>query len=304
MDDNNDARLKRVQYPVTQIGAIIGGLVVLSGTIVILTSTKELPEPAVETSLSSPKRFHYFFATDGVLEERASMEESSSPYFWLNSGGNLIIEDGVGKTVQDELDPVNKWRLAYARNNPKDTEEGFHPQNIFRLITKDTWNNFEQTVRFNINSLNEAESPNRDAWSGVLLMSRYQDGDNLYYAGVRVDGIAVIKKKYDGIYYTLAAAPAFPSDRPYDREMNPSLIPEKKWMGLKSIIRTEGTENVKIDLWIDRTNDGSWEQLLSANDNDRSGAQGETVIEGPAYAGIRTDYLDVFFDDYELTEWE
>ena len=38
----------------------------------------------------------------------------------------------------------------------------------------------------------------------MLLFNRYQDGQTLYYGGVRVDGAAVIKKKLAGVYTTLA----------------------------------------------------------------------------------------------------
>ncbi len=173
------------------------------------------------------------------------------------------------------------------------------PQNIFRLVTKSTWNNFEQSVKFNIAKVNLTNTPNRDGYSGILLMSRYVgDGQTLYYAGIRMDGTSVIKKKYKGTYYTIASGPVFSSATPFNRTTNPNLIPTAKWMGLKSQTVTGTDGNVTVKLFIDRANNGTWEQLLSVVD--KAGTNGGTPITGAAHAGIRTDYMDVLFDDYNL----
>ncbi len=228
------------------------------------------------------------------------MAWSTSPYFWLNSGAKLIIENGIGKTIQGSLASSDRWRLEYSAANPLDTGNGYFPQNLFRLVTKSTWDNIEQSVKFNINKVNLTDTPNRDGYSGVLLMSRYLNGDNLYYAGVRFDGTAVIKKKYKGQYYTLSSGAAFGSANLYDKLLNPNLIPTKQWMGLKSIVTTLADGAVRIELWIDKQNNGSWQRLLTATD--APGKNGAGVISGPAHAGIRTDYSDVLFDDYVIKE--
>src|SRR3989338_3479902 len=137
--------------------------------------------------------FSYSFSVDGSLQESGSMDKSTSPFWWLNSGGLFILKDGLGMTIQGDLNAANKWNIAYASANPVDTDIGYRPQNIFRLVTKSKWQNFDQRVYFKITKLNMSESPNRNASNGFLLFNRYIDGDNLYYTGVRVDGSVVIK---------------------------------------------------------------------------------------------------------------
>ena len=275
-------------------------LLALVGAVLLFEPSDTLEEHVAHATTPNTT-FHYYFSSTGTLHESGSMIESSSPYFWLNSGGKLVIEGGVGKTVQGLLPDLDPWRLLYAVNNPLDTASGYFPQNLFRLVTKSTWDNVEQTVRFKITKLNMTETPNRDGWSGILLFSRYQDGDNLYYSGIRMDGTAVIKKKYQGTYYTLTSIPVFDADGSYHRDTNPNLIPGNVWMGLRSVTQTDQeTGAVTIELWLDREDSGDWEKVLSATD--RVGTQGAGVITGPAHAGIRTDYLDVWFDDYQLRE--
>jgi hypothetical protein len=241
-----------------------------------------------------PNPFHYRFHVDGVLEEAGSMETSSSPYFWLNSGARLIIASGVGQTVHGALPLNDFWRILYGRNNPLDTGGGFYPQNLFRLVARNTWQNIEQQVRFKIDQLNMTETPNRDGYSGVLLMSRYKDGQNLYYTGLRMDGTATVKKKKSGIYTTLGSARVFSAESGFNRDTNPNLIPGEKWMGLKS--RVEDVKGgARITLWLDREDNGVWEKILEVTDK-------SNPIKGSQHAGLRTDYMDVTFDDYKLTE--
>jgi hypothetical protein len=241
--------------------------------------------------------FLYTFKTNGILEEAGAMEESSSPYFWLNSGGRLIIEGGTGKTVQEALPSLQRWRVAYALANPVDTDQGFHPQNLFRLITRSQWKDAREEFVFSIVRDQLSESPNRNASNGVLLMMRYVDSDNLYYAGLRVDGAAVIKKKYKGTYYTLATAPRFGTN--YDRVSRPNLLPKNRWMGLRAEVRTLSDGSVALSLYSDENLDGSWDLLLTAHDTgDKTG--GEPIRTG-GYAGIRTDFMDVEFDNFRLT---
>src|SRR3989344_6750614 len=104
-------------------------LMLLFLSLIIVGSLVYASTPAV---VSSP--FHYSFSSDGILQETGSQQESSSPYWWLNSGAKLIISNGTGKTIQKELGSNDKWRLLYLYSNPIDTDKGYHPQNIFRLI--------------------------------------------------------------------------------------------------------------------------------------------------------------------------
>ncbi len=245
------------------------------------------------TAAQATSPFHYTFKVNGILVEAANQDSSTSPYWWLNSGAKLILLDGTGKTIQNELPTNDPWRLTYLSSNPLDTDNGYHPQNIFRLFTRSKWTNFHEIVYFKIVKDQLSASPNRDAHNGVLLVSRYQNGNNLYYSGLRVDGNAIIKKKLNGRYYTFASKRIFPGT--YNRLTNPDLLPKNIWMGIKSQITTiNGKVNIK--LFLDRNKTGNWELILEAND---TGNQGSPIVN-EGYAGIRTDFIDAEFDDFQI----
>jgi hypothetical protein len=274
------------QISVTPVALTIIGIVAFSfvGSLVA--------EAAPARQVSSP--FLYTFNSAGVLHETGSMQDSSSPYFWLNSGGKMMIGGGTGGTIHGALSPLDSWYKLYGGSSSVDTDGGKYPQNLFRFVTRSTWNNPVQEVRFRIDEINMTNTPNRDGYSGILLMSNYQDGANLYYAGIRMDGKAIIKKKYKGTYYTLATKSVFPGS--YNKSSNPNLIPENTWMRLKTDSKVQPNGSVQLTLSLDRGN-GTYETLLSVNDTK---AQGGGVLTG-GYAGIRTDYMDATFDNYKLT---
>lgn len=244
--------------------------------------------------VSSP--FRYSFNANGTLMETGSMGESSSPYFWLNSGGKFIIKGGVGMTVQDTLAANDATRLLYAASNSLDTGNGYSPQNLLRLLTRSTWGNSQASVKFKIVETNLTNTPNRDGYSGILLMGRYKDGDNLYYAGIRQDGEAVIKKKIGGTYHTLGEKQVFGDQDDYDRWQNPNLIPQNAWMGLRAKYENLADGSVRIQLYLDKNNSGNYTQILSVIDSGTGGAP----FTNKGYAGIRTDYMDVQFEDFDL----
>ncbi|HLP86835.1 MAG TPA: hypothetical protein VK153_03120 [Candidatus Paceibacterota bacterium] len=241
--------------------------------------------------------FTYLFNSVGVLQESGSIMTSTSPYWWVNSGGKLILEDGLGKTIQGELPTDDKWRKIYSRANKEDTDNGYHPQNIFRLITKGSWYNLSEQAFFKVTSSNLSESSNRNESNGLLLFSRYIDSDNLYYTGIRVDGHVVIKKKKNGVYYTLAEKRIIAGE--YNRLTSPNLIPKETWIGIKSEIRTTLDKKVEINLYTDISNTGVWELALSALDD---GVDSGGIIDASGKAGIRTDFMDVLFNDYKVEE--
>lgn len=262
-----------------------------------LVKNYDLLPASIIATVKSP--FLYTFAVDGILKEVGGMNETTSPYWWLNSGGKLILAEGLGKTVQGELPVTDKWRLAYLKANPLDTDNGYHPQNIFRLVTRSKWQNFTQEGYFLITKDNLSDSPNRNASNGLLFFNRYQDGQNLYYTGIRVDGYAVIKKKIRGVYYTMDYKPFISVGSYYNRETNPSFLPKNTWIGLKSEIKTNPDGTVAIKLYVDLNKTGKWVLAAGAVDNGKS--FGGAVINSEGYAGIRTDFMDVWFDDYRLT---
>src|SRR5690606_26403964 len=121
------------------------------------------------------------------------------------------------------------------------------------------------------------------------------DGDNLYYAGLRVDGHAVIKKKAGGAYVTLAEAPVF--EGAYDRAANPNLLPAGRWMGIRAETRGGADGKVLLSLYADTDASGRWQLVAQAVDD---GTAGGPPHRDPGLPGVRTDFMDVTFDDYLL----
>lgn len=233
--------------------------------------------------------------SSNILEETGIMSQSKSADWWLNSGGKLLLNEMGFKTIQGELLSKDKWFQLYKSSNYQDTDGGTHPQNIFRLVRRHKLQNFEQQVTFKINKLNLGSSQNRNASNGVLLFNRYQDGDNLYYTGIRVDGLLVIKKKYGGKYSTLATKQYVTYK--YNKSNNPNSIPLEKWIGIKSIVKTENNIT-KISLYTKDLTSNDWSLSLEAIDDGKK--YGSPMINSAGYAGIRTDFMDVEFKDYEI----
>ena len=265
---------------------------------VAVYETFQAPSTDVAASVAAVVKapFNYDFRVPGTLVEVGGMQDSSSPYWWLNSGAYFYLQDGIGMTHQDELPKYSKWRVAYEKANARDTDNGYHPQNIFRMLTRSKWQDVRQDVAFKINEVNLSDSPERNAWSGVLLFNRYQDGDNLYYAGIRMDGRAVIKKKLNGVYYTLSEKTFFQGV--YNRDTNPNLIPVGRWIGLRSSVRTNADGSVSIKLYVDPERDGTW--ALAADAVDKGSNTGGAPIRNQGYGGLRTDFMDAAFDDYRV----
>ncbi|MCR4325875.1 MAG: hypothetical protein NUV59_03690 [Patescibacteria group bacterium] len=275
-------------------GVICVALLVLAAAGLSVFSSGERPRPAAH--VVAP--LIYSFNAPGILNEAGRMDHSTSPYWWLNSGGQMIIEGGFGKTMQGEASPFNKWRLLYALTNQTDTDSGTHPQNIFRLVSRSLWGNTETRVSFRITNVNLSDSPNRNASNGVLLLGRYYDDDNTYYAGIRDDGLAIIKKKIHGVYYTLGSVQIFGTPGKYDRKTVPTLLPQNSWMALKMTIQNAWDGSVLIRLYLDRENDGSFVSILSARDLGME----DIPLREAGYVGIRTDFKDVEFDSFRAEE--
>ncbi|MDF2460600.1 MAG: hypothetical protein K0S68_3 [Candidatus Saccharibacteria bacterium] len=270
---------------------VVGILVLLSAC----TRDGTTPPPP---SPSPAKSFSDKFQDQRVIEESNPIEESADPNWWLNSGARLDIRDGVAQTIQGSLDPEDPWHRAYASNSGAD--RGRHPQNLFRLVLRQEYQNPEQQFYFRVDQINLSKDPERDAWSGVFSMSRYGDqGDTLYYTGFRVDGSAVIKKKVGGVYAdSLAEVPVFDGAE-YDRTKNPNLLPEDRWIGLRSAVTTNANRTVSITLWVDVDGNGLWQQVAQATDSSTSGMP---PITGSGLVGIRTDFMDASLRDYSVRE--
>lgn len=243
------------------------------------------------------EEFEYGFSGDFVLSEIHPESESPNADWWLNSGAYMTEGGGVGETVQGELsifDPRWDW---YSKNNPAETDNGFHPQNIFRLISRHSFGDSSQEAYFRMNRYNLSLDPHRTGSNGLLLMSRYQDGDNLYYSGLRVDGRVIVKKKINGQYYSMFARTVL-SGGPYDRESNPNLIPEGSWIGIKTETKNGNNGSVGISVYLDIGRTGNW--LLAAEVTDDGVSYGGPAFFGGGRGGVRTDFMDASFDDYRV----
>lgn len=262
-------------------------------------TTTTISSTPIAPAATANKSFIEKFDITQTIQEEGSMAESLSQNWWVNSGAYLFFNNGTGKTVQGSLPATDKWRLEYASSNPEDTDNGYHPQNIFRLITKTKWKNFAQQAYFKLNKYNLSSSSERYNPNGLLFFNRYIDGNNLYYTGVRVDGQVVLKKKINGNYYTVASKAYFPGT--YNKDTNPNLIPTGKWLGLRSEVKDNADGTVNIKIYIDEGRAGSWKLILDATDNNQS--FGGSAIKAEGYAGIRTDFMDAEFDDYSIVEY-
>ncbi len=259
------------------------------------TNTPPTETPPTPTLVS----FADSFNKNINIQETGSINENGDTNWWVNSGAWMQEVGGYGQTLQGNLPLLDPWRLDYGLSNPEDTENGYQPQNIFRLVQRGMWKNFTQEAYFKILKMNFSDSSNRNASNGVLLFNRYVDGDNLYYTGVRVDGAAVIKKKINGTYYTMAYKQVFPGPT-YNRDSVPNILPLNTWIGVRSVLQTNSNGTVTIELWLDNGRTGNWTLALSAIDDNTS--YGKNVIASAGHAGIRTDFMDAQFDDYSIIE--
>ncbi len=267
----------------------------LAGLVGNLQQLVNVNAASVASAITLP--YTYPFAQAGTLNESASIDLSSSPYWYVNSGAYLKVTNGVGATVQGDLPATASWRILYASNNPTDTDNGYHPQNIFRLLTRTKWQDVAQSNYFRVDKTNLSASPNRNASNGLLLFSRYQDANNLYYIGLRVDGTAVIKKKKNGTYYTMAQKKVLPGT--WNLTTNPNLLPAKTWIGLKAVTKNVGSQ-VRLTFYTDIGKTGNWTEVFSVMDDGTK--YGGAAFTASGYGGMRTDFMDVSFDDYLLTQ--
>ncbi len=246
--------------------------------------------------VDNKKFFYDSFEKDDILGGAGSIFESENKYWWLNSGGYLFFQDGVAKTIFGELEENDEWRLKYQKYNPVSTDNGYRPQNIFRLITKSKWKNFEQEIFFKIKKYNLSNSKHRNQSNGVLLFNRYIDGDNLYYVGLRVDGKVVVKKKKNGKYFLLGIKKVL--DGKYDKNKNPNLIKNDSWIGLKSRVFNINNDKVKIEVYLNFN--GQWKKEMTVIDD--GFRYGGDIFNEAGHAGIRSDFMDIEFDNYKIKE--
>lgn len=273
---------------------ILGAILILSSLIVCAMGKSFFSWPSV--IFASNASSCQSFPQELFLEEAESLKASSDMCWWVDSGAVFLIHNGVGETQIGPLHHGSPWRQLYAASDPIDTENGSYPQNIFRLINKVPRQNFYNELFFNIRSYRASESPGRNESNGILLMGRYVDADNLYYAGLRVDGTAVIKRKLDGGYETLGTV-VLNNETNYDREKNPNMLPLDQWIGLSMNIANDTDKKVVIRLSL--YSQGAWQTVLTVVDDPSKLPNGNILAEA-ANTGIRTDFMDIAFKNYKI----
>jgi hypothetical protein len=254
---------------------------------------KEIASSISFRTNSKKVNFTEDFTAPLTVEESWPMSKSGNTNWWVSSGAYLYFENGTGKTVVGNLPSSNSWVARFAAANATDTDNGTRPQNIFRLVLKKTAKNFTQSAYYRITQYEVSPSSNRNASNGILLFNRYQDDMNLYYTGVRVDGQVVVKKKLAGTYTTLATSKLF--DGQYDIQSNPNLIPLNTWIGVKSEVSTDSKGLVHIKVYTDVGKTGVWTLATEAIDDGKTYG---SAITNAGNGGIRTDFMDVEFDNY------
>jgi hypothetical protein len=90
--------------------------------------------------------------------------------------------------------------------------------------------------------------------------------------------------------------PVFAESGKYDHDNNPNLLPLGTWIGLRSEAKNIDQNTVSVKLYVDIGRTGNWKLIAEAIDDGRS--YGGSAHTGAAYGGIRTDFMDVEFDDY------
>lgn len=236
------------------------------------------------------QKFVENFSLNTTVDEKASPGQSLNPYWWVKSGGQMAVNGGAGKTFQGSIPRRSFWQKRYSSLNPIDTKNGYLPQNVFSVLTRTSWQNGDYQAYFKQNNFNAVSSPNRNIDSGLALLARYSDDNNYYRGAFTLDGSLVISKKVNGTSYTLSRNTYFTGT--YNGANN--LIPKGYWYGLK--LKIENINNtVRIGIYADKSG-GSWELINEIVDDGSLGAP----LLGSGYAGIKTDFMDVEFDGFQI----
>ncbi|MCA9308573.1 hypothetical protein KC980_03600 [candidate division WWE3 bacterium] len=212
-------------------------------------------------------------------------------YRWnIVSGGILNIKKSVLSTNIGELNTQNPVYKLYQNKAPIDSDNGKHPQNLFKITTKRSYINSTQKITYKIKKLNLSDSPNRNNTNGIFLLSKYKNEQTYYKAGLRVDGNFIISRTLNGETQILAAKTYFLGD--YDRTQTPYLIntSEEDLLKFETI---ETKDGVMLKLYYRDTPKRDWFTMLEVFDPT------DMAIVSKGKNGIQTDFMDVEFTNYK-----
>jgi hypothetical protein len=214
---------------------------------------------------------YYTFNEAGTLLRADSASQSSSPYWWIKYGNRMEIENGIGETPHGAAD-------------------------VFLMLSRASAANVTAQVYVDRAEDNLSNVANRHPYNGESLFARYQNDDNYYYGGIRADGAAVIKKKTNGVYHTLAIKNNVFAGT-YSTS-NPDLIPTGKWIGLRLVVSDTAAGTPQLSFYTDIGKTGTWKLQESVLDDP---AKFGAPITNAGSVGIQSDYADAHFDNFLIT---
>lgn len=191
---------------------------------------------------------------------------------WIVTSGSLYARDNAAWTGVPDTGLTGP-RSEQANNS-----------DIFRLVTRPK--NFQNVmVSFSLRVERFMPPPPGLTWQGVHIFMRYQNPDLLYVISVdRRDGDILIKKKVPaagpdgGRYYTIATA------------KRPTVTGRWEQVKVSAVNTSEG--GVELKVWLGD------QLILQGTDN---GYGDIAPITGPGRVGLRGDYTEFSFDNFQIT---
>ena len=140
--------------------------------IAILTPLLSVSAATAAVKVSLP--WTYTFGSSGTLNQTVSADTSGSAYWWVANGGQLLVSNGVGKTMQGDATSANPWYTIYAKSLAVTSDNGKHPQNTFAALLRTPTLDTDQSIAVQINKDNLANTANRKPYNGLPLIPPLQ----------------------------------------------------------------------------------------------------------------------------------
>ncbi len=263
----------------------------------VIVGTQSFASAATAANINLP--FSYNFSYPGQLEQAQTIDQSSSPYFWLKYGGRVKIANGVGSTITGSVPATDTWYKVYSKMDLVEFDNGSHPQNRFFMLMRNSGSETDTSSQVYLNHLasNLSNIKNVHEYNAESLVVRYQDDNNYYFASIRTDGYLTLRKKVGGVYKTLASKKVLAGS--FNPTSAPDLIPTNKWIGLKVTVINSSTSMPTLTVYTDIGRTGTWRMELSATDD--PAVYGQSIANA-GLVGIKSDYSDMQFDDLIVTK--